>query len=316
MSIKLVVRLTVVVITLGACGVIGAAQTTAPATAPATGQTTAKPTLAEIEAANKKIAADNATVRRTFTAGNEALRTGRLDAAIAAYREGLQTRPDEPALLSNLSEALRRRGTKLWNDGLQASEASAKVKIQNAAKKDFSDAAAEALKALQAINNQAAASAQQPASPQFKITATGARALAMRLVATKVDQSQAQAAWDAYREHIALVNNLAKRSQLKGEALQMLFDAAAYELAIIHSRAALKEDSENLDANRVLGLSLFASGDTVKLLESAAYLQRYVDKAADTDPLKKPAQEALEVVKAQKKAVGSGQTETISTNSH
>jgi len=84
---------------------------------------------------------------------------------------------------------------------------------------------------------------------------------------------------------------------MKGEALQTLFDAGAVDLAVEQARAAVAEDPDNVDANRILGLALFASGDKAKFQEAANYLQRYVDKAPDTDPLKQSAKESLKYLK-------------------
>ena len=119
----------------------------------------------------------------------------------------------------------------------------------------------------------------------------------MKLVATKVDTSQAQAAWDAFQEYIAAETDPAKKAKYKGEALQTLFDAGATDLAVTQARAVVTEDPENVDANRILGLALFATGDKTKYQEAANFLQRYVDKAPDTDPLKQSAKESLDYLK-------------------
>ena len=122
----------------------------------------------------------------------------------------------------------------------------------------------------------------------------------MRLVASKVnpgDAAQAQAAWDAYQEYLAVETDPAKKAKMKGEALQTVFDAGAVDLAVTHARAALTEDPDNVDANRILGLALFASGDKAKFQEAANFLQRYVDKAPDTDPLKASAKESLDYLR-------------------
>ena len=250
----------------------------------------------EIEAKNKQIEADNATVMRTFTAGNDALNAGRLDEAIAAYREGLKVRPEEPALLSNLAEALRRRGINSWNQGLQAQGAT-KDQKQTAAKSDWTEAAASAAKALQALSKVPPDQQQHAAFLPTKTAAASARALAMRLVATKVDRTQSSAAWDANVEYASLATDAADKSKLKGEGLQMLFDAGAYDQAILHSRAVLKEEPQHLDANRVLGLALFASGDKVKMQEALPHLQQYLDKAPSTDPMRETVREAIEFIK-------------------
>ncbi|MDT5158674.1 MAG: hypothetical protein QOH51_3031 [Acidobacteriota bacterium] len=252
---------------------------------------------AEIDEKNKSIEAGNATIARTFKAGNDALSANHLDEAIAAYREGLAARAEEPALLTNLSEALRRRGVNTYNDALKNPDAAAKTQGMDAAKKDWSDAAEASKKAIEIINGGAGDPAQQAVYAQNKLAAISTRALAMRLVATKVDQTQAQAAWDAYQEFITSEVDPAKKSKLKAEALQTLFDAGAIDQAVAQSRAALVEDPDNVDANRILGLALFATGDKAKFQEAANYLQHYVDKAPDTDPLKQSAKESLDYLK-------------------
>jgi len=251
----------------------------------------------EVEESNKKIVESNETIARTFKAGNEALNAGRVDDAIAQYKEGLAAR-EEPALLTNLSEALRRRGVERFNAALKASPADAAG--MDAAKKDWTDAAAHAAKALEVIKNDPAAATdpqRQQIYNQNRLAGLSTRAFAMKLVATKVDQSQAQAAWDAFQEYIAAEPDAAKKSKAKAEALQTVFDAGATDLAVTQARAVIAEDPDNVDANRILGLALFASGDKAKFQEAANYLQRYVDKAPDTDPLKASARESLDYLK-------------------
>jgi hypothetical protein len=46
-----------------------------------------------------------------------------------------------------------------------------------------------------------------------------------------------------------------------------------------------------------MGLALYASGDKAKYQLAANHLQRYVDKAPDTDPLKVSTKEALDYLK-------------------
>ena len=253
---------------------------------------------AEIAKKNEEITKSNEAVSNAFKAGNEALNANRLDEAITQYQTGLAARADEPALLTNLSEALRRRGVNRYNDALKNTDDAAKTAGLNAAKKDWSDAADNAKKALDIINGAGSADPQQAqVYAQNKLAALSTRALAMRLVATKVDQTQGQAAWDAYQAYIAAEPDAAKKAKMKGEALQTLFDAGAVDLAVTQARAALTEDPDNIDANRILGLALFASGDKAKFQEAANYLQHYVDKAPDTDPLKASAKESLDYLK-------------------
>lgn len=251
----------------------------------------------EVEAKNAEITKSNESVKNAFEAGNAALKANNLDEAITQYQQGLAARPDEPALLTNLSEALRRRGVNRYNDALKNSDEAARTQGMNAAKKDWTDAAEASQKALQFLNAAATDPAQAASQGQNKLAAVSTRALAMRLVASKVDPSQAQAAWDAYQEYIKSEVDPTKQAKLKGEALQTIFDAGAMDLAVTQARAILTEDAENVDANRILGLALFASGDKAKFQEAANYLQHYVDKAPDTDPLKQSAKESLDYLK-------------------
>ncbi|MDT7689312.1 MAG: hypothetical protein QOE46_2071 [Acidobacteriota bacterium] len=253
--------------------------------------------IAEIGKKNEEITKSNDVIKHAFETGNAALKDNRLDEAITQYQEGLAIRADEPALLTNLSEALRRRGVNRYNEALKNTDEAARTQGVSAAKKDWTDAADASQKALQIINAGGTDPAQANVYAQNKNAAVSTRALAMRLVASKVDQTQAQAAWAAYQDFIGIEPDPAKKAKLKAEALQTLFDAGAIDQAVAQSRAALAEDPDNVDANRILGLALFASGDKAKFQEAANYLQHYVDKAPDTDPLKQSAKESLDYLK-------------------
>lgn len=254
--------------------------------------------IKEVEEQNRKIEEGNTIVARTFKAGNEALNAGRVDEAITHYNEGLAARSDEPALLTNISEALRRRGVDRYNAAIKSSDAAAKTSGVEAAKKDWNDAATHSSKAVEVIKT---ANPSDPAQAQIyaqnKLAALSSRAAAMRLVATKVDQTKAQAAWEAQQEYLAAETDPAKKAKIRGEALQMLFDSGAIDMATAEARKVLAEDPDNIDANRILGLALFASGEKENYQEAANFLQRYVDKAPDTDPLKQSAKESLDYLK-------------------
>jgi hypothetical protein len=257
--------------------------------------------IKEIEESNQKITQSNEAVNRAFKAGNDALfaTPPRLDEAITNYREGIAARPEEVALLTNLSEALRRRGVDRYNAALKAADGDAKTQGIDAAKKDWLEAAELSGKAVTLVKaaNPTGETVNAASFEQNKKAALSTRALSMKLVASKVDPTQAQAAWDAYQDFIGSEADPAKKSKMKGEALQTVFDAGAIDLAVTQARAVVAEDPENVDANRILGLALFASGDKAKFQEAANYLQHYVDKAPDTDPLKQSAKESLDYLK-------------------
>jgi len=94
---------------------------------------------AEIEAKNKKIEESNKVVTDAFKAGNVALNAKNYDEAIKQYDIGLAADPEQAALLTNKSAALKARGVDKYNAGIKNKDAAA----TEAAKADFK-AAAEA----------------------------------------------------------------------------------------------------------------------------------------------------------------------------
>ena len=257
--------------------------------------------IAEIEKKNADITRSNEIVGNAFKAGNAALfaTPPRLDEAITHYREGLAARPEEVALLTNLAEALRQRADGRFNTAVKAADADARNQGMEEAKKDWTEATELATKAVTLVKaaNPAGENVNATAYEQNKKAAVSVRALLLRRVATKVDQTKAADALAANEEYIALEADAAKKAKIKADTLQMLFDAGATDLTIAEAQKALAENPDNPDANRIIGLALFASGDKAKFQEAANYLQRYVDKAPDTDPLKQSAKESLDYLK-------------------
>jgi tetratricopeptide (TPR) repeat protein len=251
----------------------------------------------EVEEKNKKIEEGNAVINRTFKAGNDALQANRLDEAITYYQEGLASRADEPALLTNLSEALRRRGVNRFNEALKNSDADAKLRGMEEAKKDWKEAADASQKALQTINTGGGDPQQAAIYAQNKIVALSTRALAMRLVATKVDQSQAQAAWDAYQEYIAVETDETKKSKARFDAANVFFDAGVYDRAAAEFQKVVAADPNNADAYFKLGASLLNTGDKAKYQEASNYLAKFAEIAPDTNPLKGDAKSLLQFLK-------------------
>ena len=92
---------------------------------------------AEIEAKNKKIEESNTVVARTFTAGNAALEAKNYDEAIKQYDEGIAADPEQPALLTQKSAALKARGVERYNAAITSKDEAAKGPGLEAAKSDF-----------------------------------------------------------------------------------------------------------------------------------------------------------------------------------
>ncbi|HEX8293595.1 MAG TPA: hypothetical protein VF570_17665, partial [Pyrinomonadaceae bacterium] len=257
--------------------------------------------IAEIEKKNAEISQSNEVVSRAFKAGNDALFASppRLDEAITSYREGLAARPEEVALLTNLAEALRQRADGRFNSAVKAADADARAQGMEAAKKDWAEGTELATKAVTLVKavTPGAENVNAAGYEQNKKAAISVRALLLRRVATKVDPSKATDALAANQDYLAAEADAAKKARIKADTLQMLFDAGATDLTLAEAQKVLAEDPDNADANRIYGLALFASGDKAKFQEAANYLQRYVDKAPDTDPLKQSAKESLDYLK-------------------
>ncbi len=287
-----------------------AAGTSGPAAAPTGGGESAESRakreelareIAAVETKNKKIGESNEIVARTFKAGNEALTAKRYDDAVRLYDEGIAADAEQPGLLANKSVALRARGVDRFNAAIRLTDDAAKTSGLDAARQDWRAAAEAATKAVNLLKAlpPGTDAAQQANQSLNKLAALNARAEALRFVATKGDPSQADTAFSAYQEYIAAETDAAKKSKAQVEAAKLLFDAAAIDRAATEFQKILVSDPENVDATLYAGLSLFGSGDKAKYQEAANYLQRFVDKAPDTHPLKQDAKSTLEFLKTQ-----------------
>ena len=257
---------------------------------------------AEIEAKNKKIEETNTVVERTFNAGNAALGLKNYDEAITQYDAGLAADPDQPMILANKSVALKARGVQRYNAGIAAQNDAEKKTSFDGAKSDFRAAAEAMTKSVEMIKAQPV-----PAdATQYnvnKLFAYAARADAMRLFVSKVDQSQADAGKTAYEEYIAIETDPVKKSKAQHDLAQMLFDANSFEQALAEYKKILEVTPDDTDALVKSGMLLFNIGainnDKAKYQEAANYLQQFVDKAPDTDKFKADAKAILDELKNQ-----------------
>ncbi|MGI8917048.1 MAG: carboxypeptidase regulatory-like domain-containing protein [Pyrinomonadaceae bacterium] len=260
---------------------------------------------AEIESKNKKIEETNTVVERTFNAGNAALGLKNYDEAIAQYDAGLAADAEQPMILANKSVALKARGVQRYNAGIAAQNDAEKKTNFDGAKSDFRAAAESMTKSVELIKAQPV-----PAEPtQYnvnKLFAYAARADAMRLFVTKVDQTQADAGKTAYEEYIAIETDPAKKVKAQRDLAQMLFDAGSFEPSLAEYKKILESNPDDTDALVKAGMLLFNIGasqnnDKAKYQEAANYLQLFVNKAPDTDPFKDDAKAILDNLKSEQK---------------
>jgi len=269
---------------------------------------------AEIEAGNKKITEANEVISRTFKAGNEALTAAsaaskaknseeaiqKYTAAVASYDEGLAADADQPAILTNKAIALKGRGVERFNAAITSKGAEeAKNAGLQAAKEDFKAAAEAAGKAVTTIKAQPV-----PTDPNDvakynanKYAAMLTHAESMRLYVSKAEPTQADAGLAAFKEYIAAETDPAKKAKAQIDMAQMLLDAGAADKALTEFKAILAATPDSPEANLGAGLAVYAIGDKAKFQEAANYLQRFVEVAPDSNPMKDDAKIILAALK-------------------
>jgi len=263
---------------------------------------------AEIAASNEKAKSSNEIIGRAFKAGNDALKAKNYDEAIARFDEGLQADPEHPgapALLTNKTLALNARAVDRFNAAIKSTDDATKTTSMEAAKKDWTAAKESGAKAV-AMLKATPASTDPAEANSTKVNmyfALLARADSTRLFVTKVDQSQVDLGVTAYQEYIAAETDPVKKAKAQKDMAQMLFDANAFDKALVEYRKILETNPDDLDALLRSGQALFNIGaintDKAKYQEAANYLAQFVAKAPDTDPLKADAKAILDALKDQ-----------------
>lgn len=270
---------------------------------------------AEIEAGNKKITEANEIIARTFKAGNDALGAGtaaskaknsdeavqKYTEAVSQYDQGLAADPDQPAILTNKAVALKARGVERFNAAVTSTKLddAGKASAIQTAKDDFKAAADASAKASTMIKAQTAptdaAEVQRYNANKYAAFLTYAES--MRLFVTKADQSQAAAGEAAYKDYIAVETDAAKKSKAQLDLAQMLLDAGAADKALAEFKSILTTTPDSPEANLGAGLATYASGDKAKYQEAANFLQKFVEVAPDSNPLKADAKAILTELK-------------------
>lgn len=270
---------------------------------------------AELEASNKKITEANEIIARTFKAGNEALTAAgvasksnasddaiqKYTTAVRQYDEGLAADAQQPAILTNKAVALKGRGVERFNAAVRSktlNDAARSAALQ-AAKDDFKAAAETAGKAVTMIKAEAVPS--DPAELQKyngnKYAAMLTRAESMRLFVSKVESSQAEAGLAAYKEYLVIETDPAKKGKAQLDMAQMLLDAGAADKALAEFKAILATTPDSPEANLGAGMAAYGTADKTKFQQAANYLQRFVDVAPDSNPMKSDAMAVLTFLK-------------------
>lgn len=260
---------------------------------------------AEIEASNKKAENTNQIVGDAFKAGNAALTAKNYDEAVKQYDTGLAADPEQAALLTNKSAALKARGVDKYNAAIQSKDDAAKTSGIESAKADFKSAAEAADKAVEFLKKEPAATDpnEQKRHESNKYAALSVRAEAYRLYVSKGDATKADAGIAAFQDYIAVETDPAKKSKAQLDLAQMLLDGGAGDKAYAEYQKILATQPDDPDANLGAGLALFSTGDKAKYQEAANYLQRFVDKATEAHKFKSDAKAILAELKSTENVV-------------
>ena len=270
---------------------------------------------AEIESANKKISEANEVIGRTFKAGNEALTAAgaasrsnnseeaiaKYTAAVAQYDEGLAADAEQPAILTNKAVALKGRGVERFNSAVRSKtlDDAARAAALQTAKEDFKAAAETAGKAVTMIKAlpvpTEATEVRRYNGNKYAAMLTHAES--MRLYVSKADGSQADAGLAAFKDYMAVEMDPAKKAKAQLDMAQMLLDAGAADKALTEFQAILSTTPDSPEANLGAGLAVYATGDKAKFQEAANYLQKFVEVAPDTNPMKADAKAILTELK-------------------
>src|SRR5690349_2253343 len=270
---------------------------------------------AEIEASNKKITEANEVIARTFKAGNEALQAAgvaskanntdeavaKYTAAVASYDEGLAADPEQPAVLTNKAVALKGRGVERFNAAIRSKtldDAARNAALQTA-KDDFKAAAAASSKAVTLIKAlpvpTEAAELQRYNGNKYAAMITQAESY--RLYVSKGDPTQADAGLAAYKDYVAVETDPAKKAKAQLDMAQMLLDAGSADKALVEFKGILATTPDSPEANLGAGLAVYATGDKAKFQEAANFLQKFVEVAPDSNPMKADAKAILTELK-------------------
>lgn len=266
----------------------------------------------EVKAKNEKMQQGDAVARKASEEGNAALHANNFDLAISKYDEGIAAVPDfvgsTPILLDGKLMALKQRGYGFYKEGVTSPDASVKLAKYELAKKDYNDALAAYAQAIEVIKNAPAATDpnDQKKREALKLGLMKDAMEIHRLMAVGgVDITRSADAGVIYTEYLAVETDPAKKLAAQITIGDIYRLAGQPEKAIAAYKVVMETSPESPDALAGLGLSLFDAGVTAsnkaQMQEGLNYMQKFVDTAPDTHPLKASVKEAVDYLKTNEK---------------
>ena len=207
-------------------------------------------------------------------AGNEAMAKNDFNAAITSFKEAININPNIHISQGNLGIALQKRAVGQFNSG-----------NRDAAKQDFLDSIEAMNKALTGLDAQEKDTKMKNDPAQNKnnrrayyMTRTESEAI---LGGKYGDAAQADAAVKDYQVVAELTDDPVKKKEYTLKGAKVLFESGKVEESITAYQKILETDPENTDVLYELGL---AYANVAKFQESANTLQKFLDKAPETNP--------------------------------
>jgi len=267
--------------------------------------------VAEVTAKNKEIENKNTIITAALKAGNDAFNAKNYDLAIDKYTEGINADPayagSAPVLLNNKGVALKIRGIDEYNRGVKSTDAAEKAALTAKAKQDLLDSQAAFASSWKILKNAPAGEIQnQATADKGKYDALVGLTEVYRLIAaTKAGTPNAAEAKEAFDAYVAVEPDAAKKAKVQityGDIMREAGDSAA---AIEAYRSVLTTTPDNPDALAGLGLSLFNAGvvanDKAQMQEGLNYMNKFIEVAPETHPLKSSVKDAVDYLKTQEK---------------
>ena len=267
--------------------------------------------VAEVTAENKGIENKNTIITAALKAGNDAFNAKNYDLAIDKYTEGINADPayagSAPVLLNNKGVALKIRGIDEYNRGVKSTDAAEKAALTAKAKQDLLDSQAAFASSWKILKNAPAGEIQnQATADKGKYDALVGLTEVYRLIAaTKAGTPNAAEAKEAFDAYVAVEPDAAKKAKVQityGDIMREAGDSAA---AIEAYRSVLTTTPDNPDALAGLGLSLFNAGvvanDKAQMQEGLNYMNKFIEVAPETHPLKSSVKDAVDYLKTQEK---------------
>lgn len=228
------------------------------------------------KAANEKAKTDFDNMKKLFDQAQQLAQNKDYSGAINAYNEASKLDPEQQAVWANLALALYNRGVTSLNESIKDPAK------RDPAKQDFSDATNAAGKALALVEPQVNDPAKAPQAKKLKSQYLKIRADAESLLARRLGAAEmADAAVKDYKEAGELSDVPADKKNFELKGAETLFESGKAEEAVNAYQGILTADPDNIEAIYKLGL---AYASVAKFQESANTLQKFLDKAPETDP--------------------------------